>query len=311
MTDHTVVELLPKDDILSIDDPTFSDSSEGNTDEEVIVVETAAGARAYPTRILQNHEVVNETIDGDPVAVTWCPLCASAVVYDRTVDGQTLSFGVSGKLADNDLVLYDRETESEWKQSSGRCLSGEYAGTTLTVLPAATMTLSAFEERYPDGEILQPPEWGTSDYSTDRFAEYMHEDGVGPGGDPRLRTEITDWPFEFHNKALTLGLTINGQSRGYVRPVIEEAGGIVTDTLGGTDIAVFASPAGLFAYEREGIEFTPAEEGGQVQGNGTTWDVATGRSANGRALDRLPSRRLFAFTWRDDNGTDAFYGLSP
>jgi hypothetical protein len=308
MSEHTVVELLPKDGIPSIDDPTFSESVEGDDDEEVIVVETATSARAYPTRILQNHEVVNETIDGNPVAVTWCPLCASAVVYDRTVDGQMLTFGVSGKLADNDLVLYDRETASEWKQSSGRCLSGEFAGTTLTVLPAATMTLSAFRDRYPDGEILQPPDWGTSDYSTDRSAEYMHNDGLGPGGDPRLRTEITDWPFDFHHKALTLGLTIDGETRGYARPVVEDAGGIVTDTLGGTDIVVFASPAGLFAYEREDIEFTRADDG-QVRGDGTTWDVVTGHSEDGRELHRLPSRRLFAFTWRDDNGAEAFYGV--
>jgi hypothetical protein len=308
MSEHTVVEMLPKDGIPSIDDPTFSSSFEGISDEEVIVVETATSARAYPTRILQNHEVVNETIDGDPIAVTWCPLCASAVVYGRTVDSRTLTFGVSGKLADNDLVLYDRETESEWKQSSGRCLAGEYEEETLTVRPAVTTTLSAFRERYSDGEILQAPEWGTSDYSTDRFAEYMTSDGVGPGGDPRLRTDISDWPFEFHHKALTLGLTVDGETRGYARPVVEDAGGIVTDTFGGTDIVVFASPAGLFAYERGDIEFTRADKG-LVRGDGTTWDVVTGHSEDGRELDRLPSRRLFAFTWRDDNGTDAFYGV--
>ena len=308
MSKHTVVEMLPKDGIPSIDEPNFSNSFDGSSDEEVIVVETPTSAQAYPTRILQNHEVVNETVDGDPIAVTWCPLCASAVVYDRTVDGQTLTFGVSGKLADNDLVLYDRETESEWKQSSGRCLAGEYEGTTLTVRPAVTTTLSAFQERYPDGAILQPPDWGTSDYSRDRFAEYMTSDGVGPGGDPRLRTAISDWPFDFHHKALTLGLTIDGETRGYARPVVEDASGIVTDTLGGIDTVVFASPIGLFAYEREDIEFTRADER-EVRADGTTWDVVTGHSEDGRELDRLPSRRLFAFTWHDDNGADAFYGV--
>jgi len=306
MNDHTVVELLPRDGIPSIDDPTFSAWADGNPDEEVIVVETETSARGYPTRILQNHEVVNETVDGVAVAVTWCPLCASAVVYDRAVDGQTLTFGVSGKLADNDLVLYDRETGSEWKQSSGRCLAGEHEGATLPVRPSATMTLSAFREHYPDGETLQPPEWGTSDYSTDRFAEYMTSEGVGPGGDPRLRTEITDWPFDFHHKELTLGLTLDGESRGYVRAVVEDAGGIVRDTLGGTDVVVFASPAGLFAYEPGEVEFTPADADGRVRGGGTTWDVVTGQSETGRELARLPSRRLFAFTWRDDHGPDAF-----
>src|SRR6056297_2673316 len=132
---HTVVDLLPKDAIQSIDEPLYTDSFDGDSSDEVIVVEAEHTARAYPTRILQNHEVVNETFAGEEIAITWCPLCASAVVYDRRVDGDTLTFGVSGKLADNDLVLYDRETESEWKQSSGICLAGPHEGISLTVLP--------------------------------------------------------------------------------------------------------------------------------------------------------------------------------
>jgi hypothetical protein len=308
MADHTVVELLPKDGIPSIDDPTFSNSFEGDNKEEVIVVEDGESARAYPTRILQNHEVVNEQLGDDPIAVTWCPLCASAVVYDRRVGGRTLTFGVSGKLADNDLVLYDRETDSEWKQSSGRCLGGEYEGTTLTIHPATTMTLGAFREQYPDGQILQPPTWGTSDYTTDRFAEYTTSDGVGPGGDPQLRTEISDWAFDWHPKTLTLGLTIDGESRGYPRAVVEAAGGVVTDTLGGTDIVVCASPAGVFAYERNGFEFE-AVGSEHIHADETTWHVASGTSEDGRRLTRLPSRRLCAFTWRDDHGREAFYGV--
>jgi len=316
MTTHTVVELLPRDAIPSIDDPAFDRSFDGRPDDEVIVVETADGARAYPTRILQNHEVVNDAVGGDPIAVTWCPLCASAVVYDRRVGGETLSFGVSGKLADNDLVLYDRETGSEWKQSSGRCLAGPHAGDSLTVRPAATMTWEGFTGRYPDGEVLQPPPWGEGDYTTDRFADYMHSDGVGPGGDPRLRTSIDGWPYDFHPKTLTLGLTVGGESRGYPRTVVEDAGGVVTDALGGTDVVVVAAPAGLFAYERDVLDVEPAADGGQLRADegqfradGTTWDAVTGRSEDGRALARLPSRRLFAFTWRDDHGADAFYGV--
>ncbi|MEF8787262.1 MAG: DUF3179 domain-containing protein [Haloarculaceae archaeon] len=309
MADHTVVDLLPKDAIQSIDDPTFDSSFEGRSDEAVIVVETGTGARAYPTRILQNHEVVNDTVGGDPVAVTWCPLCASAVVYDRTVDGRTLTLGVSGKLADNDLVLYDRDTNSEWKQSSGVCLAGEFTGETLPVRPAATMTWDTFTEHYPDGVVLQPPEWGTADYATDRFDEYMHSDYVGPGGDSRLRTAIDDWPFDFHPKALTLGLTVGGHARGYPLPIVESAGGVVNERFGDTDIVVVATDAGIFAYEGDGLSFESIADENLFRADGTTWDAATGRSEDGRALARIPSRRLFAFTWRDDHGADAFYGV--
>jgi hypothetical protein len=309
MSEHAVVDLLPRDAIPSIDEPVFGDTFEGAGEEEVIVVETADGARAYPTRILQNHEVVNERIDGEPVAVTWCPLCASAVVYDRRVGDRTLTFGVSGKVADNDLVLYDRETGSEWKQSSGVCLSGERLGEVLTVRPAATMTWSAFARRYPDGTVLQPPSWGTAEYSTDRFVEYMTSDRVGPGGDPRLRESIDDWPFEFHPKALTLGLTVDGDARGYPRPVVEDAGGVVSDRVGNRDIVVFGTPGGVFAYEGSGLTFEPEPTAGTFRVDGAVWDGVTGESDDGRRLRRLASRRLFAFTWRDDHGADAFYGV--
>lgn len=228
-------------------------------------------------------------------------------MYGRRLDGELLTFGVSGKLADNDLVLYDRETESEWKQSSGICLSGPHEGTSLTVLPAATMTWAAFEERFPDGKVLQPPEWGTADYGTDRFVEYMHSDYVDPGGDERLRTAIEDWPFEFHPKTLTLGVTINGESRGYPQAVVTAADGVVTDTLGGTELVVFATEDEIFAYERNNISFEQDGDWSRFRGGGTIWDPATGRSDNGRTLTRIPSRRLFAFTWRDDNGSEAFY----
>ena len=304
---HTVVDILPKDAIQSIDDPLYTDSFDGDSSDEVIVVAAEHTARAYPTRILQNHEVVNETFAGKEIAITWCPLCASAVVYHRRLDGELLTFGVSGKLADNDLVLYDRETESEWKQSSGICLSGTHEGKSLTAMPAATMTWSAFEERFPDGKVLQPPEWGTADYGTDRFAEYMHSDYVGPGGDDRLRTAIEDWSFEFHPKTLTLGITIDGESRGYPRSVVTAADGVVTDTLGGTELVVFATDAGLFAYESNQILFEQTPDKSRFRGDGTVWDPATGRSEDGRTLTRIPNRRLFAFTWRDDNGTDAFF----
>lgn len=309
MPDHTVVDLLPKDAIRSIDDPTFDRSFDGRPDDDVIVVESGDSVRAYPTRILQNHEVVNDAVDGEPIAVTWCPLCASAVVYDRRVGDETLTFGVSGKLADNDLVLYDRGTDSEWKQSSGRCLSGAYLGTTLTVRPAATMTWAAFTERFPDGEILQPPWWGTGDYETDRFDDYADSDGIGPGGDPRLRESIDDWPFAFPPKTPTVGLTIDGESRGYPQTVVSEAGGAVTDTVGGVDVVVFGTDAGLFAYERGGLAFDPTADGTGFRADGTTWDAATGQSDDGRTLPRVPSRRLFAFTWRDDRGAEAFYGV--
>lgn len=302
---HTVVSLLPRDAIPSIDDPTFDVSYEGNGDETVVVVETSDGARAYPARVLQNHEVVNDDVDGDPIAVTWCPLCASGVVYDRRVEGRVLTFGVSGKLADNDLVLYDRETNSEWKQSSGVCLDGPLSGTTLTARPASVTTWQAFTESYPDGVTLREPAWAEGDYETDRFRGYADSDFVGPGGDQRLRTRIEAWGQPFDPKAPTLGVVVDGEARGFPRPVVEANGGVVTDTVGETPVAVFATGDGLFGYESD-LSFERTGEG-RFRGDGTTWNPVTGAGADGRRLDRLPARRLFAFAWQDDHGEGAFY----
>jgi hypothetical protein len=126
-------QVIPPDAIPSVDDPIFEashagDAYAGEPNDRAVVVESPAEIRAYPLRYLHYHEIVNDVLDGDPVAITWCPLCGSAIVYDRVHEGYTLEFGVSGKLADDDLVMYDRQTESEWKQSSGTCIAGEFEG---------------------------------------------------------------------------------------------------------------------------------------------------------------------------------------
>ena len=113
----------PKDGIPSIDDPRFVPVSEVTdlTDTEPVIGVTVNGeARAYPLGIITRHEIVNDTIGGVPVTVTYCPLCNSSIVFDRRVDGQVLDFGTTGKLRNSDLVMYDRQTESWWQQFSGK-----------------------------------------------------------------------------------------------------------------------------------------------------------------------------------------------
>jgi hypothetical protein len=127
------------------------------------------------------------TSDGPrPIAVTWCPICASAVVYDRRVDGRTLTFGTSGKLADDALVLYDRETGSEWKQPLGRAIAGPLAGRELAVVPAALTSWRAFRAEYPDGVVLQPVHGGDA-------VGYPIEQVRDDGGWSRTLSVVTTW----------------------------------------------------------------------------------------------------------------------
>jgi hypothetical protein len=308
-----VRQVLEKDAIPSIDDPAFGEEYIGADDDRVLAVD-GDPPRAYPFRILDFHEVVNDSVDGDPLAVTWCPLCASAVVYERTVDERTLTFGVSGKLADDDLVMYDRETDSEWKQSLGECIAGPLAGTTLTARAGRVLTWREFTGAYPDGVVLQPPHEpseAASDtdepapvaYDEDPYREYVESEGFGL--DAHRGGESREWTREdLGPKTVVLGIERDGEAVGYPAPQVREAGGVVTDTVGDTSLLVFAAEE-LHAFEHPGHEFQRVD--GQFRADGTVWDPVTGESADGRRLDPVPARRLFAFTWQDDHGPDAFY----
>lgn len=313
-----VREVLPRDAIPSIDDPTFAETYFGDPDDEVIVLEAEGEVRAYPVRILHYHEIVNDTIDDDPVAVTWCPLCGSSVVYSRRVDDRELTFGVSGKLADDDLVMYDRETESEWKQSLGEAIAGPLTGHRLEVLPSAVTTVERLREAFSAILVLQPPggdsEAASDDdspapvtYEKDPYASYFEAEGFGLGARRGSAGRDSDRD-DIGPKDIVLGLSVSDDAVGVPYAVAREAGGVVTLTVGGTAVVVFATSEGIHAYEDPGIDFH-AIGNGRFRGDGTVWDGASGRSDDGRRLSPIPARRLFAFAWQDDHGPDSFYGL--
>ena len=316
-----VRRVLPRDAIPSVDVPRFGDSYDGDADDPVIAVTDADPPRAYPVRYLQFHEIVNDAFGGasgdDPIAVTWCPLCGSAVVYDRIHAGRTLEFGVSGKLADDDLVMYDRETESEWKQSTGECIDGAFEGESLAVRPAAMLSAREFRESYPDGVVLDPPggeseaasdgdEPAPIDYAESPYEAYAAGDGFGLAAH-RGAADGREWdgPTDLNPKEVVLGVEFDEDALGFAFSRMRAAGGVARATVGEQDVVAFAADDGIHAYADPGHEFEWSDAG--VVGDGTTWDPATGAAADGRRLDRLPARRLYAFTWLDDHGPEAFY----
>ena len=165
----------PKDGIPSIDDPKFVPLAEA-TDladtEPVITVKIGSDARAYPLRILIWHEIVNDTVGGTPVSVTYCPLCNSAIVFDRRLEGRVLDFGTTGKLRNSDLVMYDRQTESWWQQFTGTGIVGELDGKMLKILPARVESFALFKERRADGRVLVPSNPGMRPYGLNPYQGY-------------------------------------------------------------------------------------------------------------------------------------------
>lgn len=173
------VEILsggpPKDGIPALDDVTFINVGEGpylDPLEPVITLEIEGETpRAYPIRYLTWHEIVNDTVGDLPVAVTFCPLCNSGITFDRRTDAGVLSFGVSGKLRNSDMVMYDRETESWWQQAIGTGIVGELTGVELDTLPSWMESWEAFSSRNPDGLVMAEPSFRRN-YGANPYVRY-------------------------------------------------------------------------------------------------------------------------------------------
>jgi Protein of unknown function (DUF3179) len=164
-----------KDGIPAIDTPRFTRAYEVDWLDErepVILVEIEGESRAYPIQVLTWHEIVNDRIGSVPIAVTFCPLCNTAIVFDRRLDGETLSFGTTGKLRDSDLVMYDRQTESWWQQFSGEALVGELAGRKLEQLATRIVAWEDFRRAHPTSAVLSRDTGYVREYGRNPYAGY-------------------------------------------------------------------------------------------------------------------------------------------
>jgi hypothetical protein len=221
-----------RDGIPSIDETTFESTTDARSwlsdAEPVIVLEIDGDARAYPLQILTRHEIVNDVVGGVPVVVTFCPLCNSAIVMDRRVDGAVYEFGVSGLLRNSDLIMYDRTTESLWQQFTGEGIVGEHAGDRLVFIPSAIVSFSDFRDAYPDGVVLSR---GGRTYGINPYTLY---------------DETEESPFLFFGELderlpsmmRVVGIVSGGHAVAYPYTLLAEEK-IVHDTVGGEDIVIF------------------------------------------------------------------------
>lgn len=214
----------PRDGIPAISDPAFIPAAtETRLDarEPVMTYVPDRGpARAYPIRYLMWHEIVNDVVDGRPIAVTFCPLCNTGMVFDGRLDGRTLSFGVSGLLRHSDMIMYDHQTESWWQQAVGQGIAGEMTGRTLTLLTAWMESWAAFHDAHPDGLVMDEPDWrrayGTNPYRNyDTRQPFLYTGEDPPHGVPPLERVVRvgdrAWPLTRLSAAGTLseaGLTL-------------------------------------------------------------------------------------------------------
>lgn len=165
----------PRDGIPAIDTPRFAPAAQADhlaPKEPVIALHLEGQARAYTLQVLMWHEIANDIVGGIPVAVIYCPLCNSAVAFDRRLGGRVLDFGVSGLLRHSDMIMDDRQTESWWQQFLGKAIVGELTGAQLKMLPVRVESFERFLERFPEGAVLLPPSGAMRDYGRNPYLHY-------------------------------------------------------------------------------------------------------------------------------------------
>jgi len=169
----------PKDGIPAIDEPTFVPLADFDRLDSVqaIVLVGETDTRVYPYNILTWHEIVNDEFEGTPVAITFCPLCGSAIVFNRTLPDNTVStFGVSGSLLESNMIMYDRETENLWQQSTGKTLAGSFHEAELSIEPFQLLTLGEIRDTYPNARVLSEDTGHRRDYRRNPYAGYETND---------------------------------------------------------------------------------------------------------------------------------------
>ena len=196
---HEIRSVVDRGSIPAIFRPKFVSVANANhlhDTEPVIGVVLNGEARAYPLQILVWHEIVNDDLGGVPIAITFCPLCNAAVVFDRRLGDQSLKFGVSGKLRHSDLIMYDLNTKSWWQQFTGEAIVGTMTGAELNILPARLESFVAFKTRtaHLKGEVLVPRKPGQRAYGDTPYAGYdsaewpfLYEGMPRQGGKRRLK----------------------------------------------------------------------------------------------------------------------------
>jgi hypothetical protein len=296
-----VFRLLPEDAIAAIDDPEMISAFEAagimQDNEPVLGVFDGNQARAYPTWYLDAHEVVNDRLGDTPIAATWCPLANTGVVYVRQVDGEETTFGVSGALWRDSLVLFDRKTSSYWSQVTGKAIRGPQQDTILTEVPSVTTTWDAWKRLHPETRVLRPDEGSRSGSP---FAGYFEDSGRlgitrGIKADRRLP-----------GKSLVVGIHEDDAATAVLLDSLSDLA-VVQGSVNKTPVAVVSvASRGGFGYDRRlsgrTLDFEAGEKGRlrDLQ-TGSTWDPESGRALEGplagQTLRRIASRPAYWFIW--------------
>ncbi len=308
----------PPDGIPAIDDPKLVPASRVDwldDREAVLALIDGSHAHAYPIRVLMWHEIVNSEIGGNPVVVTYCPLCNSGLAFDRSVDGETLDFGTSGSLYQANLVMYDRQSESLWTQFDGRAVVGERVGTQLRVRPVSTISWSDFRDAHPDGVVLSDDTGFDRPYGRNLYSSYESRttplsgyftgdsDPTMPPYERVVGVQRSGTSIAIRSAELAAADVLHTEIDG-VPTVAWHADGM-SSPLSSTEVAGgdVVGATGVFVAEHEGttLRFRPGNGSTFVDdATGSTWNVlgeAIAGPLTGAALTPIHHVDTFWFSW--------------
>jgi hypothetical protein len=294
----------PPDGIPSIDNPKFISVQEADRNLEdlelVLGLNIDGDVRVYPLQIMVWHEIVNDKVGNTPVAVTYCPLCFTNQVFNRTMnDGKTLEFGTSGKLYNSNLLMYDRTTKSLWSQAMSQAIVGKFAGIKLERIPFDVAYWKDWKQLYPDSKVLSTDTGSSRPYGADPYGDYYtNGDILFPisGGDDRLGL-----------KEIVNGFEDEGQYKAYRQQDVEKKK-VVNDQVNGKPVVLFSLYPFMtraynpivdgqtilqFEYNAKNTTFVDKQTRSQWNFDGKAIDG----QMRGAQLIRLPFDQGFWFEW--------------
>lgn len=221
--------------------------------------------------ILSYHEIVNDAFGTERVAVTFCPLCGTGIVFDASVGGEPLSFGVSGLLYNSDVLMFDRETGSLWSQILATAVAGRMAGTKLDMVPVRYTTWGDWRDAHPQTEVLS--------IDTGHSRRYYRDPYRGYADTSRIWFPVTSRDARLDEKTVVVGLEFNGVFKAYPFEMLPEGQSEILDVVGGVEVAI--------SYDREAASAEVRDSSGNV----------------------IPTFTAFWFAWAAFHPETLVYGL--
>jgi hypothetical protein len=309
-----VVQVLPKDAIKSIDHPLFDkpeNALQMTADERVIGLAHNGDFRAYPIKILSAHEIVNDIVGGTPVCVTWSPLSYSGVVYKRLLLEKQLTFGVTGSIYRNVLVMYDHETDTYWNQLTGTAFYGPLSPNVLEPLPTVVTSWGAWLNAYPGTVILSKEKCPYGHYDEDHMADYYGSEKTGISPCTNINEILPQ-------KEVVFGAVAEGKATVYPLPLLQSAR-VLHDNLNGVPVVALydttAKATLLYHAKLDGATLSLYEKDELFYDylTGSQWSALNGQAVSGplrgKTLKQITASTAFWFVWSDHFPESTVYTL--